>query len=163
MDAVVDVELFANDIVKELGFCCGTYHAGFLFKPPFNFTECSDKDKHTNTWLTRYLHEIPWEEGYYGYTELATIIDTIKRPNRVYYAKGLQKCRLLATLFDSNFINLEDTFCPGVEELLSIRATCDSYLERHAYSSHCAQRKAIIYHDWMTNNEFDLYQYVTKD
>ena len=163
MDVVVDVELFANNIIKELGFCCGTYHAGFLFKPPFDFVECSEKDKQTNKWLAQHLHEIPWESGNYEYTELPTVISTIKRPKCALYAKGLQKCNLLGKLFDASFINLEDTNCPPISELLTIRATCDSYSDRHAYSLHCAQRKAIMYHDWMTNNEFDMYQNLIKE
>ena len=153
----MDVELFAGDIVKELGFCCGTYHAGFLFKPPLDFDKCSQREKQTNMWLTQNLHQIAWEVGDYHYKDLTTVVATLKRPNCTYYAKGVQKCRLLTKLFNIPFKDLEDTFCPGIKELLSVRATCESYHKQHAYSLHCAQRKAIMYHDWMTNNKFDLY------
>jgi hypothetical protein len=50
MDIVVDVELFSGNVVKELAFCCETFHAGFLFKPPKPFRECTKIEKATNVW-----------------------------------------------------------------------------------------------------------------
>ena len=159
MDIVIDVEMFSNNIVKELGICSGTYNAGFLLKPPHSFEQCTEKDKQTNSWLMRNFHEIAWNAGTYEYCELPTIIQTLNRPNAVFYAKGMAKCSILSILFQKIFINLDDRGCPTAIELVAQqwahRIKCDSYPGRHGPSIHCAQKKAIMYHDWLSDNNYD--------
>lgn len=159
MDVIVDVEMFSNNVVKELAFCCGTYHAGYLFKPPMSFVQLSQKDQNTNRWITRHLHSILWTSGDYEYKDLGLVIQTINRPNAMYYAKGKEKCKLLSTLFNKNFNNLEDYDCPSIKELPHL-GVCDSYSYYHnKIHSHCAQNKAVAFADWLLSYH-DLFEIV---
>ena len=160
MDIVIDVEIMSNNIVKELGICCGTYNAGFLIKPPNRFAQCTEQDQATNSWLMRNLHAIAWNAGTYEYCELPTIIQTLNIPNAKFYAKGKANFSILSKLFQKIFINLDNRGCPTAIELVdqqwARRVKCDSYPERHGPSIHCAQKKAIMYHDWLSdNNNYD--------
>ena len=92
MDIVVDVELFAGGVVKELAFCSGTFHAGYLFKPPKSFNKLTKDEQDKNKWLTKYCHQIPWSFGEYEYTELPLIIRLFSRPEASFHAKGQVTC-----------------------------------------------------------------------
>lgn len=154
MDTVVDVELFAGNVIKELAFCCGTFHAGFLFKPPKLLSQCTEAEKNTNMWLTRNLHEIAWNAGTLDYSMLSSVIEGIiqaRGPDVVFLAKGHEKCLLLSKLFERDFINLETRGCLRIKDLPPGRGVCESYRHRHTNSLHCAQRKAIIYLDWLSD------------
>lgn len=151
MEIVVDVEMFYNNVIKELAFCSGTFHAGFIIKPPKPIVQCTKVEKCTNNWLTTHFHRIPWDAGTIEYSYLPIIVKLIRRPDAIFYTKGSEKRNILSELFNKTFIDLETMGCPKVEELPTDRDVCDSYWGHHRDSLHCAQRKAILYYDWLSN------------
>ncbi len=95
------------------------------------------------------MHMIGWNSGDYTYKEMTPIIESFTYPDASYYAKGKHKCTQLTRLFGKTFHNLEDFDCPTIRELRPPPFRCDSYPGRHENTSHCAQRKAQVYGDWL--------------
>jgi len=156
MKIVVDVELFAENVVKEMAFCNPFYCVGASFKPPHEESWCSTSTRNQNRWLTSNLHKIQWDSGKHDYCEMFQFVRYIKVDDATYYAKGLEKCELLANLFRVEFVNLEDMGCPTVNQLQfgngggGVQIACDSYPQIHiGNAEHCAQQKARLFADWM--------------
>ena len=155
MNIVVDIEWCSYDLIKELGFCCGTFHAGFVFKSPSGLN-ISEKVICTNKWIKRHLKGIEWDDGSLEYYTLPTVIKLIKRPGAKFYAKGTKECSILSSLFYTNFINLDSIGCPRVFDLPSTgRDVCETTWFHQNSSDHCAQRKAILYWDWLDQSSLD--------
>ncbi len=119
MDIIVDVECFANDVIKELAIANQYFNLNFSFRPPYPFVCCTSVEKHRNSWRTRYFHGIAWDSGKYAYSELPKIVSHLKNSGAVYYGKGEQKCALLGKLFKEKFHNLEEFDCPKLMLSLS--------------------------------------------
>jgi hypothetical protein len=150
---VVDVEMFANKVVKELAICYGTFSKGFILRPPKDVTECSWTERKQNAWLSANMHFLSWESGEYDHNALPTLIQAISPAKAIYYAKGKDKCKLLSEIFGHTFIDLDLLKCPSVYEIECFRDRCESgATEFHKNSLHCAQRKSIRYYDWLVNN-----------
>ena len=160
MYIVVDVEMFSGGVIKELAFCSGLFHAGYLFKPPMPFSQLTKEEQKKNTWLTNNFHEIHWSCGTYDYKELNFILQLFLRPEALLYAKGHEKCVFLTKLCNRPFINLEELGCPNIEDLPQDAAVCDSYGFHHAKHSHCAQRKAIIFAKWLADFHDEVFTFV---
>ncbi len=148
-NVVVDVEHFHNNVIKELGICVDGKSSGFSFRPPYPYNECTPHEKRQNSWNTRRYHMIGWNSGDYGYKEMKAIIKSFTFPDASYFAKGRIKCTVLSKLFGKTFHNLEDFDCPSIGELHLPSFQCDSYPGRHRTTTHCAQRKAQVYGDWL--------------
>ena len=65
-------------------------------------------------------------------------------------AKGLEKFRLLTSLFGRNVENLDDYGCPKIQDLVKTDSSWirSSYLFRHKLRLHCAESEAKVYGDW---------------
>ena len=113
-------------------------HQG-LFKP----------NKQT-TWNTEHLHGIAWSSGKLDYDKLFAVVYDIKVMNSEVFAKGLEKCRLLASLLGQNVENLDDCGCPKIQDLVKTDSLwmCSSYPFRHKTRLHCAERIAKVYGEW---------------
>ena len=145
---VLDIELTEKNIIKELGLFIDGSAQGFSFCPPKTF-----KPNKQTTWNTSHLHGIAWSSGKLDYEMLFAVfsdIKFIKLKNAEFFAKGLEKCRLLTTFLGQNVESLEDYGCPKIQDLVktdSLR-NCSSYPFRHKTRLHCAERKAKVYGDW---------------
>jgi len=96
MDIVVDVECFANNVIKEIAFCTDYgFSACFLLKPHFPHFSVSYLDQEQNSWLTNNLHQLSWITGDWEYRDLKNIIKIINQDGAHYSTKGLEKCKLL--------------------------------------------------------------------
>ncbi len=146
---VVDVECFHHNIIKELGICVDGKSSGFSFRSTYTYKECTPQEKRQNSWFTRRIHMIGWNSGDYSYKEMRPIIKSFTSSDASYYAKGRTKCVLLSQLFGKTFHNLDDFDCPSVRELHLPPFQCHSYPGRHKTTTHCAQRKAQVYGDWL--------------
>ena len=88
----------------------------------------------------------------------------------VYYAKGVEKCPVLEKIFNIPFIDLDSLGCPRADELMKVtpqpskyEVECSSFPFRHHRKycggdmsnsrnksiSHCAQRNAKLYGEWV--------------
>ena len=152
MNVVLDVECFADDVIKEFAFATPFYCVGMSFRPPYSLSQCSIDERIQNDWCTNKLHKISWNSGQHFYDELTAIIKFVKSENAEYFAKGLQKCLMLTKLFGVRVQNLEDSGCPNFNQLDGHKAqiNCDSYPSLHANVSHCAQKKASAYARWLS-------------
>ena len=150
---VVDIECFSNNVIKEVAVCTQFYCIGLSLKPPSALDKVSQNHTKQNEWLTRKLHGIEWSSGNVFYHNLENLWRSFKYKNAVYYAKGLPKCKLLESLLEETFINLEDMACPTFKQLVQksnsafyTPVVCDSYPNIHGTTpfQHCAQHKARI-------------------
>lgn len=73
-----------------------------------------------------------------------------------FYAKGLEKCRLLESIFHHHFIDLDELQCPSAVQLKKqikdqILCECSSFPVEHGLKmvQHCAQKKAFLYGQWI--------------
>lgn len=148
MNIIIDIECFDNNIIKELGFCNGKISRGFAFLPPYSYSECTEKEKRTNSFCTRNRHLLGWNAGHYAYAHLENIVKDLTYDNASYFAKGHQKCLLLSKLFNKPFTNLEEYGCPKVSKLPYQFKLCSSYPDKHKLTMHCAQKKAETFYDW---------------
>ena len=142
---VLDAELTERNVIKELGLFIDGSLQGFSFCPPEAF-----KPIKQTTWNTSHLHGIARSSGKLDYENLFAVFYDIKVMNAEVFAKGFEKCRLLATLLGQNVRNLDDYCCPNFQDLVRMDSSwiCSSYLLRHKTKLHCDERKAKVYGEW---------------
>ena len=145
---VLDIELTAKNVVKELGLFIDGFVQGFSFYPPKTF-----KPNKQTKWNTNHLHGIAWGSGKLENEKLFAVFYDIKVMNAEVFAKGFEKCKLLTRLLGQNVENLDDYGCPKIQDLVGKGKTnsswfCSSYPFRHKTKLHCAERKAKVYGDW---------------
>ena len=107
------MELTEKNIFKEPGLFIDGSVQGFSFCPPKVF-----KPNKQTTWNTRNLHGIAWSSGKLDSEKLSAVFYDIKVMNAEVFAKGLEKCRTLTTLFGQNVENLDDYGCPKIQGLV---------------------------------------------
>ena len=118
---VLDVEGFKSGKgvfhIKELGLCTEELTDCLSFKPPNCLT--LDADKKECDWITENVHGLEWDYGSYDYSLLKQIFQSIKLrfAYGIFYAKGVDKCRLLSSFLKKEVYNLEEFGCPEVENL----------------------------------------------
>lgn len=146
---ILDIECIENNIIKELGVYKDGKIKGYSFLCPKKF-----KATKQSLWLSRNLHGINWKSGNLPYTELKSILNQLKTPETEFFAKGLEKCKILSNLLQQSVDDLEELGCPKVQFLVfrnndgTFDEICNSYPCRHSKSLHCAQRKAFAYGQW---------------
>ena len=141
---VLGIELADKNIIKELGVFIDGSVQGFSFCSPKSF-----KPNKQTTWNTRHLHGIAWSSGKLDYEKLFAVFSDIKVMNAEVFAKGLEKCRLLAAFLGQTVENLDDYGCPKNQNRVTNSLwNCSSYPFRHKTRLHCAERKAKVYGDW---------------
>ena len=142
---VLDIELTEKNIIKELGLFIDGSVQGFSFCPPKTF-----KPNKQSSWNTKHLHVIVWSSGKLDYEKLFAVFYDMKVMNAEVFAKGLEKCRLLASLLGQNVEKLDDYGCPKIQDPVKTDSlwSCSSYPFRHKTKRHCAERKAKVYGDW---------------
>ena len=114
--------------------------------------------KENNSNITKSRHLIGWNGGEYHYSNLCDVVNALTIPDVKYYAKGLEKCRILSNLFKIPFENLENLDCPPLHELIadSDPIECVAFPKRHRLTPHCAQKTAVLYYKWLMDFE-DLF------
>jgi hypothetical protein len=109
---VIEFQAFRNNhdkfIIKELTFLDVSTNVVnyFLFKPPFPFKKFNSKSYRTNTWLTKYLHHIEWEEGFTHYKELDSIMYHYCQQYDEIYTTGDEKAKWIRMYSTSDVINI---------------------------------------------------------
>ena len=144
----VDVELFHDNVVKELAFYNNERVDSYTFGPPYTFQSCSKEERKQNSWLTQNLHLIGWNAGQLPYTELTDVVVKYIHIDE-FYAKGTEKCKMLETIFPVEFTNIEEFGCPKLGEISKDAGKCRSFPYRHDKILHCAERKARAYGVWL--------------
>ena len=68
-DIVIDFEGFNHNnlIFKELTVCVENFQDTLLFKPPKDLIDCSIAQRRSINLLTRRIHGIDWNSGFYPY------------------------------------------------------------------------------------------------
>ena len=190
---VVDVELFTNGVVKEIGIYKNGAAIGLSFLPPYIMNFLSDKEKRQCAWLTNNLHNIEWNSGEIPYHHLQETLDIVTNSDSInfftnpngstnnyyvrlisdcvgwnvqkapadikFFSKGIEKCKLLESIFNRKFYDIADYGCPKLIDVLidpSKLCKCDSYPEKHAkVTTHCAQKKAFFMGTWLQKHVED--------
>ena len=94
---VLDIWLTEKNIIKELGLYIDGSLQGFSFCPTKTFTP--NKQTTSNT---SHLHGIARSSGKLAYEKLFAVFHDKKVRNAEVFAKGHEKCRLLARLHGQN-------------------------------------------------------------
>uniref|UniRef100_A0A8D9DUK0 Uncharacterized protein n=1 Tax=Cacopsylla melanoneura TaxID=428564 RepID=A0A8D9DUK0_9HEMI len=90
----------------------------FVFKPPYNFEELNYLKRNEANHVTKYYHQMTWEEGYVNYDEIENIIrSTLKNASEVL-VKGDEKIKYLNKIMEKNICyNAENLSCPNLKTL----------------------------------------------
>ena len=97
MEYIVDLQGFQQPInefvVKEIAIMDtkSDYHVTHLFEPPCTWQSLPPKYKCTNNWLTRNLHNLNWNDGYFPYDSLKVALKSMLRHASCVYVKGKEK------------------------------------------------------------------------
>ena len=94
------------------------------------------------------MHGLNWNHGKLDISELAFIIHQHCSPTTEYFAKGLEKCKILSPYLCKDVKNLDDLCCPKASKLLEnddAEWNCSNYLYQHKKTLHCAEKKAYVY------------------
>ena len=159
---VIDFEGYhlnsAGLVIKELSICSEKALDTIFFKPPCKRDNLSSADQNTIVWLSKSLHGISWEDGYYEYSDRFSIFQSIglRYPRAQFYAKGEDKCKRLGDLLQLNVRNLEDIGCPKATTLLLPKNHSTQTCANHSLvevdklpSGNCAQKKALLFYHWL--------------
>ena len=85
-----DIECLEGTAVKELGIFKDETVLGYTFLPPNDY-----KPTFQEKWNTKNLHGINWNNGKV-YSDLSTILHQHCSPATKYFAKGLEKYKILS-------------------------------------------------------------------
>ena len=131
---VLDIELTEKNLIKQLGLFIDGSLQGFSFCPPKTF----EPSKQT-TWNTSHLHAIAWSSGKLDNEKPFAVLYDKKVMNAEAFAKGLEKCRLLTTIFGQNVKNLDDYGFPELQDLVKTDSSWiwSSCTFRHKTKLHC--------------------------
>src|SRR5438552_14532136 len=143
---VLDIECLkdvqGNMIIKEIAYAGRNKLCSFLVKSPRK----AIPDIPTNVWLQENRQTPAWSDGYIALNKVKKMLKPLLF-ERVY-AKGLEKFKLLETVFNIPVFNLEDEGCPSIAELNS-----DAYTCHHHNTDLCAQHKAQRLYTWLTSSD----------
>ena len=162
---VIDIEGYnlksTGFIIKELTICSESALDTVFFKPPCRFDVLPSADKSNINWLVKSLHGIPWEDGFYPYSDRFSIYQSvsIRYPRANFFAKGVEKCKLLEELLLVPVTNLDLLGCPKACQLSLPRYRfynrCKKHTSKHIDFTphiHCSEKKAILFFHWLKEN-----------
>src|SRR5437868_1855871 len=153
---IVDIEclrgIMGSMVVKELAIVEATNASGiqsWLFKEPYPETCLSKSTIKTNKWLENNLHAISWNDGDVEYSQLHSILHRYISPGSTVYAKGREKCQLIAEILSVRVINIESLGCPKSADIFLPLVTCFHHHINHQKNQHCAFYKALKFCNWL--------------
>lgn len=141
-DEFIVKELVIFDMVK-----CVTYT--FFFKPPYNFNKLKTKAKITNNWLSRYFHNIEWNEGFISFDSLDGIMRHFCKMFNKIFTRGLEKAIWIKKYSTAKVYNI------AIDKAFNIRygALCSyARCNKHA-DSHCALKNAYNLHAFIQQEQ----------
>lgn len=172
---VIDFEGFRYSnksfIIKELSVCGANFSDTILLKPPKHLSLFSDKERESFDWLTKNLHGINWNDGFYNYPFIHEyfVCLRIRFPNALVYVKGVQK-QIYVSNFINNVYNLDNLDCPKVDDLDSPQIPlCYNHSNFDLQPPkeklrHCSKIKSVLFYQWLQNwkngNQSDLFNVV---
>ena len=139
--AVLDLEGFRHRkekfIFKEFGICTEDYNDCVLFSPPSKFSDLTNPQKTSISWLSKNLHGLDWNTENYPYIYLTQIVQSVRlrNPRAVYYAKGFEKSQLLSELLDCPVIDLNTLKCPKISYSFFLQLTVGIIAQHNMVSS----------------------------
>lgn len=110
----------------------------FLLKPPFAFNMLHKKAKTTNRWLTRYYHNITWDEGFTSYKTIENIMYTFGEKFQRFYTTGLEKRNWIQMYTTGKVYNV----LVNKEYNVNFDGLCIGIQDTEHSASHCALQKA---------------------
>ena len=136
---VLDTELPDKNIIKEFGVFIDGEVQGCSFRPPKKY-----KPTKQTYWCTKNLHGNVWSSGRLDNSELSKNLP--RAAICEYFAKGIEKRKLLGNLLKKEVKNLEDHGCPEVQDLVDEEVwICSSFPFRHKTTLHRAARQIKLF------------------
>ena len=111
---VFDIECLEGTVVNELGILKDGIALEYTFLPPNDY-----KPTFQAKWNTKNLQGINWNNGKIDYSDLPTTIHQHCSPTTEYFAKGLEKCKILSNYLFKDVENLDVFGCPKASKLIS--------------------------------------------
>ena len=90
--------------------------------------------------------------GKNDYSDLPNINHQHCSSTTKYFAKGLEKCKILFNYLCKDVENLDNFGCTKASMLISNEDTvweCNNYSYQHKKTLHCAEKKAYAYGTWV--------------
>lgn len=126
----------------------------FLIESPLKYSELTNKDRITNTWLYNHLHGLNWYTGSTTLNELIKyLVLTMKQKEEEYpivYVKGFEKVKWLKELLREKIelyiINLDELNCPNIKTLYKNNANiniCKNH-NNNNINYICAEKSVIL-------------------
>lgn len=159
MDKVIEIECLqgveGSYVVKEIAIMSVTEPGLFTktFKPPYSWRRLPRKVHEQNSWVSRNMTHIRWDEGEVPYANLVPFIRECASVTDRLYTKGTEKADFLSRLLDQDIFELGELGCPRAKALVfpNQRARCCHLnLSRlHRFSWNCAIIKCHIFLEWV--------------
>lgn len=155
MDFIVDLQGFKRPInefvLKEISFLeiddkNDAEPFTLFFEPPTSWNSLPAKYKASNSWLERNFHGMKWNAGDIPYEAHQTMISDILRGARTIYVKGLEKKMWLATITDTNIIDMETLDCPSLRNSMKKNPKC---LHHYSVKYNCAHANVEFLRSWL--------------
>lgn len=94
----------------------------FVFRPPHDWNELSDRLKRINKYSESYLHQLAWEEGTTDYSDMKRILKYQTEDSKYIFCKGQEKCELITKILERDVVDL--TFeSPSFRNMETTRVT----------------------------------------
>ena len=159
---VLDIEGFQHKnqsfVIKELSVCTEDYLDNILFLPPRDSSTLKPDEIKSFNWLTNNLHGIDWSIGSYPYIYLPQILQSVclRNPRAKFFAKGLEKSKVLSEFLNQPVTNLDDLGCPKIDKnpFVESKFNCpnhQSLSKQRCQRLHCTKEKSQFFFNWLTN------------
>jgi hypothetical protein len=160
MAYVVDFQAFKSPsneyILKELAIVrVDTNIIQHCFiKPPVSSTALGWEQYRQNKYITKYIHNIPWNYGHVELRHALHILNDTLTNATVVYVKGLERAQYLKKIlwWLVDIVDLNDMKCPLAEDLPSaLLQLCpyDGHSSRVNRHYRCSLRNAQKYKQWL--------------
>jgi len=139
MEATIDIEFLPGNneqVIKKAAIVSDDVRIHFLFRPPYHMEPHGSKENGLN-----------WDDGFILYSRVQTVLTEALGSFNHLYARGEDKCLLLADILNQPIHDFEALQCPDPSELKSdihCQLTCHSFPNMR-----CALRNADAQHSWL--------------
>ena len=136
--------------------CGKNFQDTLLFKPPKDLIDCSIAQRRSINLLTRRIHGIDWNSGFYPYSFLNEYFVSlrIRFPKVTVFVKGKNKAQFLSKYLE-NVRDLEDFGCPPIKEIQKdFVVSCPNHSQIEPWKPdvkfwHCSKLKAALLYQWL--------------
>lgn len=170
MEYFVDYQAFVHSvncktnkyIIKELAIVpIEGEHAVYLFKPPYNWSKLSPRDKTQNSWLERNYTHLRWESGNHDYSELKEILQFHLSDAKIIWMNAPEKVKCMKIFYPDKVYQLENF--PSLKILKKYDNPTMKCSNHYNNDTNCALRNTLIMKKWVLLERRMEYNHESKE